>query len=639
MGFFNTLWAILQIVGSLGIFIYGMKMMSEGIQKLAGKRLRQILRGMTDHPAKGIFTGFVTTSLVQSSSATTVMVVSFVNAGLLTLLESFGIIMGANIGTTLTSWIVNYAGLKVRIAPIAVMLIGLAFPLLFSRRNDLKNLAEFVIGFGVLFIGLEFLKENVPDLSDPRNAGLLQFMNHFADLPFFVASLVFAALGALLTVVVQSSSASTAITLLMVANGWISFPLGAAMVLGENIGTTITANIAAIVANNNAKRAARFHFLFNMTGVVWMLIAMPWVIELIQRVPLEHRRTVLLEDVRVMPAVEATGRPDRLAGIADSLRGLTARQDTVALPGVIVMPDLNEEGKFVLLQGYDEFRAASDAELAAVELTVDSPNDRLPLFHTFFNVSNVLLLVWFMPFFSRMVYRMIPTTDDDEEETSLQYIVGGLMDTPELSIEEAKKETVQFGKLVQKMCSNIISLFFEQVKNPAKLTDKIRRREEITDQMEIEIANFLSAISEKDLSAASSHRIQSILSIINDLERMGDIFFRLSLAQGRMRQENIPFPEEVKSVLREYYDTVFARIKAMNQVLKGEFGEVDIEEANAMEDRINETRDRLNRKIFKSLEKGKINAVQSITFLNLIASAERIGDHVINVYEAMAGLK
>lgn len=634
MGFFNSIWQILLIVGSLGIFIFGMKMMSEGIQKLAGQRLRQILRSMTDHPIKGIFTGFVTTSLVQSSSATTVMVVSFVNAGLLTLIESFGIIMGANIGTTLTSWIVNYAGLKVKIAPIAIGLIGLTFPLLFAKKTSLKSLAEFVIGFGILFIGLDFLKDSVPDLNDPANYGILEFMNRFTNLGF-LSTILFVLLGTLLTVVVQSSSASTAITLLMVANGWISFPLGAAMILGENIGTTITANIAALIANNNAKRAARFHFLFNMTGVVWMLAVMPLVINLIMTAPLEDRQTIAFDAITVSDYVEAPPEAEALAAMQSSIAA-----GGIDPESIVVMKDQQNEDKFMLVSGRTALEAARATGIDEATITLDAPNDRLPLFHTFFNIANVLLLAWFLPFFSRMVYKWIPLSpDDDDEDTSLQYIGSGLLETPELSIEEARKETAQFGLLTQKMYNNVISLLFGKPKNVEKMIDKIRRREEITDQMEIEIANFLSEVSEKDISASGSHRIQSILNIANDLERIGDICFRLAVAQEKMSGEKVRFTEELKPKIRELFDFILNRIKVMNQALGESYSSLDLEEAQQAEVKINEMRESLNREIFSNLEKGRINAVQSITFLNLINSAERIGDHIINVCESMAGMK
>jgi len=631
----ESIWQVLLIIGSLGIFIFGMKMMSDGIQKLAGKRLREILRTVTSNPAKGIFTGFLTTSLVQSSSATTVMVVSFVNAGLLTLTESFGLIMGANIGTTLTSWIVNYAGLKVDITPLAIVLVGLAMPLMFSSKNQLRNLAEFIIGFGILFIGLQFLKSNVPDLDDPANIGLLEFLNRYANMGF-LSTLLFIGIGALLTVIIQSSSASTAITLVMVANGWITFPIAAAMVLGENVGTTITANMAAIVANNNAKRAARFHFFFNVLGVVWMLFIFNWVIQLLEKVPMEKTVTIELAHVIVPDALQSSQSvdTDRDLFLVDSVKthGLSSTS-------VLVMPDQLHPDHYILRDGYAYLRAAQKAGFSSLPVTVDSPNDRLPLFHTFFNVVNVLLLVWFLPFLERLVYRIVPSSSEEEEETSLQYIVAGIMETPELSIEEARKETAQMGRLTQKMMSNVIMLYFGKPRDKLKLIEKIRRREEITDQMELEIANFLSAVSEKDISSSGSQRIQSLLAIINELERVADIFCRLALSEPKLEEDQIKIPEEVKIPIQRLFDLVLARIKQMAYDLEQDFSKVDLRQAEAAEKEIDAARDQLNLQIFRSLEKGKVTALQSIAFLNLIASVERVGDLILNVTRYMAGQK
>jgi phosphate:Na+ symporter len=631
MPVFAVLWQILLIIGSLGVFIFGMKMMSDGVQKLAGKRLRNILRSVTNNPLKGIFTGFVTTSLVQSSSATTVMVVSFVNAGLLTLTESFGLIMGANIGTTLTSWMVNYAGLKVSIAPFAIVLVGIGMPLMFSSRSSVKNFSEFVIGFGILFIGLDFLKTHVPNLDDPANVGILEFLNRYANLGF-LSTLLFIGIGMVLTVVVQSSSASTAITLVMVANGWIGFPLGAAMILGENIGTTITANIAALVANNNAKRAALFHLLFNILGVCWMLLAMHTVLNLIERIPFEKVEAILVEDIGVTRYTIGDGELD-----ASQQREFIQifEQNQYNPEQITVIPDQLQEGRFVLVDGYAELMAAKSLGLESLEVTIDAPNDRLPLFHTIFNVSNVLLLVWFLPLFERLVYRFIPRSTEEAEDTSLQYIGGGIMETPELSIEEARKEAARMGKLVQKMQSNVQALYFGKPKDKARLIEKLRRREEVTDEMELEIAHFLATVSEKDLSAAGSQRIQSLLSIINDLERIADICCRLALSEPKMREDVVQWSQEIGQPIERMFGSVFQGIKRAALDLESDFASVNISQAEQAEADINMQRNALNALIFQSLERGRITALESIAYLNLVSSMERIGDLVLNISRVM----
>ena len=268
-------WDVIQIIGALAFFVYGMKMMSDGIQRAAGSQLRNILRSMTKNRFLGVGTGFLTTALVQSSSATTVMTVSFVNAGLLTLVESAGIMMGANIGTTITGLIVSLLGFKMKLSAYSIPLFAIGVPMLFSKRGKFKYWGEFIIGFAILFLGLTYLKGAVPDLKGNTNA--LAWIQSIADYGFF-SRVLFVFVGALVTVIVQSSSAAMAITLTLVYTGWLPLEVAAAMILGENIGTTITAEIASVVGNTNAKRSARIHSLFNIIGVTWMIILLPWIL-------------------------------------------------------------------------------------------------------------------------------------------------------------------------------------------------------------------------------------------------------------------------------------------------------------------------------------------------------------------------
>ena len=260
---------VLQLVGALGVFLFGMKVMSDALLKLAGNKMRSILASMTSNRFLGITTGFLITSIIQSSSATTLMVVSFSNAGLLTLVESISVIMGANIGTTITAWLITILGFKVSMSTIALPLVGFGFAFTFAKKEQTKNIGNFVIGFAILFIGLQFLKEAMPDIKN--NPQILEFLSHYTDLGY-ISIFIFLLIGTVLTVVIQSSSATMALTLIMTAQGWIPFELAAAMVLGENVGTTITANLAALVANYQAKRTARAHLIFNLLGVIWMLI-------------------------------------------------------------------------------------------------------------------------------------------------------------------------------------------------------------------------------------------------------------------------------------------------------------------------------------------------------------------------------
>jgi len=288
----------LTLIGALGFFLYGMKVMSESLQKVAGDKMRDILAKMTSNPVKGVLTGLLITGIIQSSSATTVMVVSFVNAGLLNLIESIGVIMGANIGTTVTAWLISLLGLKINISILSLPLIGIGFPLLFSKKNKTKFWGEFIIGFAMLFMGLDFLKNSVPDIN--KYPEVLSFLANYTSHGVW-SFLLFLGVGTVLTMIIQSSSATMALTLVMCNNGWISFDIAAAMVLGENIGTTITANLAAAVANVSAKRAARAHLMFNVMGVIWVSIFFQFFLKLIALFMLKSGGNSPFEDAHSIP--------------------------------------------------------------------------------------------------------------------------------------------------------------------------------------------------------------------------------------------------------------------------------------------------------------------------------------------------
>jgi len=424
-----TFFDFLQLIGSLGIFIFGMKIFSDGLQKVAGSKLRAILKGMTTSRFRGILTGFGATTITQSSTTTTVMVVSFVNAGLITFIESTGVIMGANIGTTVTAWIIAVFGFQMQITPIAVSMIGLFFPFLFFGKEKFRNLAEAMIGFGILFIGLEFIKDAVPNIQD--NPEMFAFLDSFTGFGF-ASLLIFVVVGTLLTLLTQSSSAATAITLVMLFQGWINFPIAAAMILGENIGTTVTANIAAIIGNVHAKRAARFHLIFNLFGVVWMILL-------------------------INPF---------LLGIDFVMQNF--------IPDVGSMFDDTQEAR------------------AAATLGIS-------LFHTTFNVLNVILLFGFVPAIIRFVERVQKDKDTADKAFRLQYISGGLMSSPELSIAQAHKEIELFAKLVEKMHYSFSGLFFKKQKKQEKFLKKIEKREQITDNIELEVSDYLTRISSTTL--------------------------------------------------------------------------------------------------------------------------------------------
>lgn len=564
-----TLFDFLQLIGALGIFIYGMKIFSDGLQKVAGSRLRSILKGMTTSRLRGIFTGFTATTITQSSSTTTVMVVSFVNAGLITFVESTGVIMGANIGTTVTAWMVSIFGFKMKITPIAIAMIGIFFPFMFFGKEKLKNLAETMIGFGILFIGLEFIKDAVPNIQD--NPEMFAFLDSFTEFGF-ASMVIFVIIGTLLTLLTQSSSAATAITLVMLFQGWITFPIAAAMVLGENIGTTVTANIAAIVGNVHAKRAARFHFIFNVFGVVWMLLL-------------------------INPF---------LMGIDNVMH--------------YFQPEIGS-----IFDDSQEARAAATLGIS--------------LFHTTFNVLNVLLLIGFVPAITRFVERFQKEEEDSDQVFRLKFISGGLMSSSELSIAQAFKEIELFGRLIEKMHISFNGLFFKKQNKQEKFLKKIKKREQITDNIELEVAEYLTKISSSNLTETSTRKIRLMHSMINDLERIGDIYFQMSKTFELMENEEIKLPQEAIDEIANMLDVVREAIKIMRANMENFGDEIDLNPAIEIEQEINRKRDMMKNAHYKRLEDGVYNSKAGVTYLDYLTRLEKIGDHIFNVNEALAGKK
>jgi phosphate:Na+ symporter len=559
-------WGItrfLVLIGSLGLFVFGMKHMSEGLQQAAGGGLRKILSSMTSNRYLGVLSGFLITALVQSSSATTVMTVSFVNAGLLTLMESAGIMMGANIGTTITGWLISVFGFKVSLSSYSLIIIAVGAPFLFLPKNKYKAAANAIIGFAILFMGLGFLKDSVPTLD--ADSPLIAFFTQFKDTPF-LGRVMFVGLGTLVTIIIQSSSAAMALTLTLVLKGVVPFDVGAAMILGENIGTTITAEIASLVGNVHAKRSARIHSLFNIIGVTWMIFFIPFFLKLI---------------AGYLPA--------------------------------------------------DPFNITDDSSREAATVA-------LAAFHTTFNVLNVSILIWFVPLLVKLATKTVPSKGDDDEIFKLEYISSGITETPELALLEAKKETAKFGSLVKKIGEKVHLLVNEtDEKVKSKLIKKITKLEDITDRMEVEIANYLTKISEGDLSKESSLQIRSLLSIITDLERVGDLFYEMAKDIERKNEENIWFDQEQRNGLNKLFKSIEDAIEIMIENLEGEFDEANTSKAELKEREINEIRNKMRRDHFKSIENGEYNVKAGMIYSNLFATLERIGDHLINVTEAITG--
>lgn len=563
-----TFWDLLQLIGALGIFIYGMKVFSDGLQKVAGNKLRAILKGMTSTRFRGILTGFTTTTITQSSSTTTVMVVSFVNAGLITFLESTGVVMGANIGTTVTAWMISIFGFKMQITPIAIMFIGVFFPFMFFGREKLRNLAEAMIGFGILFIGLDFIKNGVPNIQE--NPEMFMFLDSFTEFGF-ASIIIFVIVGTLLTLVTQSSSAASAITLVMLFEGWIDFPIAAAMILGENIGTTVTANIAAVVGNVYAKRAARFHFVFNVFGVLWMLL--------------------LIEPF--------------LQGIDFAMGYFLADYTSILGP-------MDDVGR-------------ANATLA------------VSLFHTTFNIINVLLIVGFVPYIVNIIERY--QKEEKDTQHRLQYISSGMMSSPELSMSQAHKEIELFAKLIEKMHFSMQGLLFNKQNRQDQFLKKIEKRERITDNIELEIAEYLTKISSYNLTEEATRRIRGMHSMINDLERVADIYYQMSKTFERMQSEGTELSKPVMDKIGRMLDAVHDAIRNVRENLDKSNGEIDLEKSIAIEDAIDECRDELTEFHYAQLEQNAYSNKVGFVFLDYLNRLEKIGDHLFNVNEALAGVK
>ena len=557
-----SFYDFLKLLGSLALFLYGMKIMSEGLQKFAGDRLRKILTAMTTNRVTGVLTGMLITALIQSSSATTVMVVSFVNAGLLTLSQSIGVIMGANIGTTVTAWIISALGFKVDIAAFALPLLAFGIPLLFSQKSSRKSVGEFIFGFSFLFMGLSYLQSNAPDLKD--NPDMLAFVQNYTDMGF-ISILLFVLIGTVLTMVVQASAATMAITLIMCANGWISFELGAALVLGENIGTTITANLAALTGNTQARRAALAHLAFNVFGVLWVLCLF-------------------------VPFTEA------VSWFVENVMG------------------------------------SNDPSVAV--------SFKLSAFHTAFNICNVLILIWFVPFIERTVCAIIPLKEQDEEYR-LRFISGGMLSTAELSILQASKEIHLFAERTHRMFGMVRDLLHtEKDDDFNRVFSRVEKYENISDSMELEIANYLNKVSEGRLSSESKLQIRGMLREVTEIESIGDSCYNLARTISRKRQSNEDF-------VQKQYDHIHFMMEladeALTQMIKvverTEHNALDVNKSYNLENEINNYRNQLKNQNIVDVNNKEYSYQMGVYYMDIIAECEKLGDYVVNVVEASCDIK
>ena len=563
----------LTLLGALGMFLYGMNLMSGGLQKAAGSKMRNFLTAMTSNPFKGVMTGLGITTVIQSSSATTVMTVGFVNAGLLTLSQAVGVIMGANIGTTVTAWLVSLLGFKADISLFAVPLMAVGFILSLSKSDRRRHISELIVGFSLLFLGLSLMKESVPDLRETPE--VLAFIQNWTSYGFG-SVLIFLLFGTVLTLVLQSSSATMALTLIMVNMGWIPFEMGAAMVLGENIGTTITANIAAAVGNANARRAALAHTLFNVFGVCWALALF---------------RPFLM-----------------LVGTTITWLGLPNPMDIVHSTDVAMTTD------------------ESMATLYGISML-----------HTLFNLFNTAILIWFVPVIVKVVTTVITEKKGAEEDSiKLKYINAGPIATAELAIGEARNEVVHFAEVSRRVVGFIRKAVTAESKEFDAIRSKLVKYEEISDRMEYEIATFLNSLPEDSISEDTRTEVKRMYKVIGELESLGDSGEAISRILTRRNSHKRTFtPEQVEKLgtlltaVERAYDVMIENLKAEK------CNEMGLRLATDCEIEINELRNNIREEEIMQIEQDGANYHSSVYYLDTVSELERMGDFIINISQAL----
>lgn len=554
-----------MVLGALILFVYSLKTLSDGLQQAFGNTFRNLMGETRTSRIKGLFAGLGISASLQSSSITTVMVISYVNSGLMNMAQSASVIMGANIGTTITAWIIFFFGFYYEVGTSSIILVAIAAPFLFLNSGKLKSLGPILIGFSLILISVSLLRTEILELDFLfEESVLLKEYTQFS----FLTILFFALLGALFTIIVQSSAATIALIMTLVSASIIPLELALAMVIGSNVGTTITGELASYRASVDAKRAARIHALFNIIGALWMIILFPVVFPLFEEflavINIENSNNLLITSI---------------LGIA--------------------------------------------------------------LFHTLFNALNTILLIWFIPLLIKVTEKSIEfrTPKDSSGGLQLNFIGKGVMSSADLSLLEVKNEIARFGEITSKMSTFTHQLLFE--KNPKKQKNlhlKIAKYEDITDRVEIEVANYLTKISENKQSESSAIRIRSMNSIVNDLESIGDAFYRMSKMIKRKEKERVWFTPEQRNSISEMFGLVDEAFKVMVENLNLEYEEVDIAKAVEVEKRINEKRDQLRKGYISSITSdNEGNLRGGMIYNDMFESIEKVGDHIINVSDAITG--
>lgn len=593
----------LGLLGAVGLFLYGMKVMSEGLQKAAGDRLRNILSAMTRNRFTGTVTGLFITALIQSSSASTVMVVSFVNAGLMTLAQSMAVIMGANVGTTFTAWIIALFGFKVDISAFALPLIGLAVPLLFSKKSKTKSIGEFTIGFAFLFMGLDMISKYVPDLQS--NPEMFAFLQRYASMGFG-SVLIFCLVGVVVTMIIQSSAAMFAITLIMCSKGWITFDLACALVLGSNIGTTVTPLLASMSGNVAAKRTAMGHLLFNLLGTIWTLAVF---------YPFVDLNSWITEEL-------GQGDP---AGLYNYVSNLQATD-----PGVynqVMATGVPTDDGVVL-----HHRSV----IAQMQVSVSFG---LSIFHTVFNLINLSIMIWLTNVYVKIVEILVPAKHSGDDEFQLKFISAGILSASELNISQAEKEMHVFAERVGRMLPMARDLVHTKAGSDDfnRTYSRLEKYEEISDRMELEIANYLNRCAEGRLSNESKRRLAAMLSIDSEIESIADAMLGVGKILLRKQESGVHFNDEIYSNIDLMFGYVEKSVGGMLKVLSNleNVDEHDIIACYNREREINNLRNQLRTANVVNINGRHYEYQSGIYYMDIISTLEKAGDFIINVVDTI----
>ncbi len=574
---------IFKLLGSLSLLMFGMKAMSEALQKLAGPQLRHVLGAMTTNRFTGMLTGMLVTASVQSSTATTVMTVSFVNAGLLTLAQAISVIMGANIGTTLTAWIMS-AGMAFDITNAVYPAFLLGIILIYQKKY--RYLGDFLFGLSFLLLGLGTLRTTGVEMHLGENQALLDFFASF-DPDSFVTTLIFLVLGGILTFCVQSSAAVMAITMILCSSGALPIYQGIALVMGENIGTTITSNLAALSANTQARRAALAHMLFNVFGVVWILfIFRPFVDMVCGWVGYDVEMTIA-----------SAGREAFLANAAK----------------------LN----FVLAAFHTSFNV----------------------------INTFILIWFIKYIEKIVCWVIKPKSIDEEEDFRLHFITSGIMKTPELSVLEAQKEIQSFSERMQRMFAMVRELLTlsstasgkkksNQEVEFNKLYSRIEKYESISDSMELEIAKYLDQVSDAHLSDETKAKIRAMLREISELESIGDSCYNMARTISRKYQgKEDHFIDRQYEHLSQMMELTDQSLSQMNRLMGGRKETFDVNRSFNVENEINNYRNQLKQQNIIDVNNHEYTYAVGTIYMDLVNECEKLGDYVVNVVEARMGLR